>query len=122
VTGLSNTTAYTFTVMAINAAGNGTASMPSSFVTNISILSKELNAHMTGSSMILKLPEFTGTARILVMDIQGRIVLNRIIDAGSNEVALPRGSSSSLYIVRLVRQGTTSQNQIIAQSEILLAQ
>jgi len=128
VTGLSTTTSYTFTVLAINAVGTSAASAPS-FAIPISILpfsAQSIGLQVDGSRVMMHLPEFAGDARVSVVDLWGRKVWSQIVGMGTRDIswdgkAQDGTAGSGIYIVRLFVSGAGQGFQLAAQSKVLLS-
>ncbi len=124
VTSLINTNVYNFTVVAVNAAGKGPASAQSGPSSGIFAVAKNIAFHRTGSSMLLRLPEFSGRAEVTIVDIWGRVVWSQTVEAGTREVTWQKGSSRSiapgLYIVRIMAQDAGRKPRLAAESKLML--
>ena len=121
VTGLTNTTTYTFTVTAINAVGSGTASAPSPSVTGILNPMKEVGFHISGTSMMLRLPELSANAEVSILDVWGRSVWNKTVGAGVREVSWQKGAIvPGVYVIRLAIQDASHKYRVASESKILL--
>ncbi len=123
VTGLINTFAYTFTVVAKSAVGTGPASTPSSPVTSIFSLSKDLDFHVEGMSLSLRLPQNLGTAEVSMIDTWGRLAWKKTVEAGIRRVSLEDGHSLApgVYILRVTTRDSRHKSSLAAESKILLA-
>jgi len=127
VTGLTNTSAYTFTVVALNAAGSGAASAASAAVTGIRSFSlQSMGLQVDGSRVMFRLPELSGNAQVSIIDLFGRNMWSQTLGAGTQEVTWDgkvqgKTASSGLYILRLFVSGTGQGMKLAAQSKILIS-
>ena len=129
VTGLNSTTTYTFTVVATNARGSGAASAASVTVAGIqSSLAQSvqsLGLQVVGSSVTMRLPEFSGNAKVSILDLKGRTVWSKTVGAGTGEVvwdghAQGGTAVAGIYFVRFFAPGAHQGLILAAQSRIFL--
>jgi len=108
VTGLTNTTSYNFLVVATNAAGTGPADTSKAVTHLFDFTSKGgFNLRMTGSSLLLSMPEITGDVRVSILDIWGRTLWNRTVSGNIGQLSWNGNSNygastpAGVYILRL---------------------
>ncbi len=108
VSGLRDTTNYTFTVTATNAAGTGAASAPSTAVAGILSFSTKngFGLQKVGSSMLLQLPLTSGSKHVSILDIWGRTVWSRMANGQTQQLTWngksAKGSATAgIYFLRV---------------------
>ncbi len=109
VTGLTNTTSYSFTVVATNLAGNSAPSAASTATTNVfSFTSKTgFGLQMAGSTMLLHMPQVSGNVRVSILDMWGRTVWNRSVSGDIGQLTWNGNSNQGtsapvgMYVLRL---------------------
>ncbi len=112
VTGLTNTTSYSFTVVATNLAGNSAPSGASTATTNVfSFNSKAgFGLQMAGSTMLLHMPQVSGEVRVSILDMWGRTVWNRSVSGEIGQLTWNGNSNQGsaapvgMYVLRLTFQ------------------
>jgi len=111
VTNLTNTTSYTFTMVAINSAGSGAATT-SAAVTEINAFTAKngFGLQMAGSTMLLRMPSLSGEVRVSILDMWGRTVWNRTVSGDIGQVTWNGNSNQGsaapvgMYVLRLAFQ------------------
>jgi len=127
VSGLTNGVPYGFTVTATNSIGTGPASSVSQTVIPTSAMgifsNNELSARIFGSSLNLILPVFSGSVKVSVTDIWGRLLWSDNVNEGTREVSIGpfvgRSIQPGVYLLRLVSQGE-GNGLLITDSKIIL--
>jgi len=112
VTGLSNTTLYSFTVVAINAAGASLPSTASTPTANIFGFSPKngFALQMAGSTLLLRMPLISGNVHVSILDIWGRTIWSRTVSGDIGQLTWNgnsnRGSAAptGVYLLRLTFQ------------------
>jgi hypothetical protein len=112
----SNTTAYTFTVVAINSVGASTPSAASTTPTSniFSFNAKNgFGLQMVGSQMLLNIPSIAGNLKVSVIDLFGRTVWSRNVAGNIGQLSWNTKSSSGasasagMYVLRIASENNT---------------
>jgi len=92
-----------------------------------SLSGQRFSLQVMGSSVMMRMPTFSGNLRVSIVDLWGRKVWSRTVTSGTavlswNGVS-PNGqtSPSGVYIVRLVAQDASLNSGLLAESKFLLA-
>ncbi len=108
VTGLTNTTSYTFTVVASNVVGKGAVATSAPVTSILGFTAKDgFGIQMVGSSMLLRMPSISGDVHVSIMDVWGRTVWNRTVSGNIGQLTWDgrsnHGSSApvGMYVLRL---------------------
>ncbi len=108
VTGLTNTTSYTFTVVASNVVGKGAAATSAPVTNILGFTAKNgFGLQMMGSSMLLRMPAVSGDVQVSILDVWGRTVWSRTVSGSIGRIVWDgnsnHGSSApvGMYVLRL---------------------
>jgi len=123
VSGLNDATNYTFTVTATNTAGVGPASAASTATSSILSFSKAgFSLQRDGSSMLLQLPQTSGSKRVTILDIWGRTVWSRTLSSQSQELvwsgkSIGGSAAAGVYFLRVAMRNSDGSRGITLQTK-----